>query len=458
MRSSDRAWRAAVAVLVLLLLAGEVPGGAAPPGTTLIYPPWSHCYGMHRVNQTHLTLRAGFKYKFDDPQGVAALKLAAEDDTMSTHDDDELTVFGVNSGQNLLIFNTSITSIAFYGSGGRGPGEFNHPTAVAADRAGHVVVSDTGNDRLHVLQYENDHLHHVRFIEGSFDGERLLGPTGVAVEGGEIYALDPVPGRILVFDLQGGLLRVLRPMRDGRPLLQDPFSIAVIRRDDDNNFFAEDFIAVSDSSHARLWKLDRRGEPFATHRIQEVQQGGREFYFVAIDYYANVYCSDRSGRIHKFDRDLRYLLSIGRPGRDDFELDEPRGIGLYRRFGQIFVSEREGAQYFWIGTDVFTPSMSELHAGADGSWSGVARYFLTEYSTVSLGLVGDDGRTMVPLQGPSWTAPGPVSRPVSFRVPDGAGPLRLQVVAVPTYSSRKILKVEKRTPPLPLAAHPAGSR
>ena len=189
-----------------------------------------------------------------------------------------------------------------------------------------------------------------------------------------------------------------------------------------------------------------------------MQQGGHEFYFVALDYYANVYCSDRSGRMHKFDRDLRYLLSIGHPGRDDFELDEPRGIGLYRRFGQIFVSEREGAQYFWIGTDVFTPSVSELRFGPDGSWSGVARYFLTEYATVSLSLVGEDGRTVVTLQAPGWTAPGPVSRPVTFRVPDGAGRLRLEVVAVPTYSSRRILRVEKRTPALPLVPRAAGSR
>ena len=112
------------------LLFAMAPAVAAPqsPTTTLVYPPWSHCYGMHRVNQTHLTLRAGFRYKFDDPQGVAALKLAAEDDPASTpRDDDELTVFGVNSGQGLLIYNTSITAIAFYGREGTGVGRVPPP-------------------------------------------------------------------------------------------------------------------------------------------------------------------------------------------------------------------------------------------------------------------------------------------------------------------------------------------
>ena len=131
---------------------------------------------------------------------------------------------------------------------------------------------------------------------------------------------------------------------------------------------------------------------------------------------------------------------------------------MYRRYGQIFVSERQGAQYFWIGSDVFTPSIADLRSRPDGTWSGLVRFFLTEYATATLSLVGTEGRTVVPLQGPSWTAPVAVSRPLSFRVPAGLGPSRLQVVAVPTYSSRKVLRVEKRTPPLPLDPHAAGSR
>ncbi len=420
---------------------------AQAPTTTLIYPPWSHCYGMHRVNQTHLTLRAGFKYHFDDPQGVAALKLAAEDDPASSRDDDELTVFGVNSGQHMLIFNTSITTIAFYGREGSGVGQFRHPHGVAADRAGHVIVADTGNDRLHVLQYENDALHHGRFIAGSFNGRRLRGPTGVALEAGEIYVCDPGENRILVLDLEGNLRRELRPERQGTALLQDPFAIAVIRADATMNFFGEDFIVVTDSMLSRVWKLDQRGEPFAVQRIRDVTPGGGEFYYPAIDYYANVYCSDRGGRLHKFDRNLRFLLDIGRPGKSDFEFDEPRGLGLYRRFGQMFIAEREGAQYMWIGTDVFTPSMSDVRSIAANRWRGTVRYFLTEYATVQLDLADAAGNARVALQPPVWTGPGPIEKSVEFAAPDPAG-WRLRVEAVPTYSSRKTLRVEKMSQPI----------
>jgi hypothetical protein len=119
---------------------------------------------------------------------MAALKLDAEDDPKNPRDDDELTVFGVNSGQHMIIYNTSLTSIAFYGRQGDGVGEFEKPHGIAADRAGRVVVADTGNRRLHLLQYADDRLTHVRFVAGSASGRTLGEATGVALEGGEIYA------------------------------------------------------------------------------------------------------------------------------------------------------------------------------------------------------------------------------------------------------------------------------
>ncbi len=431
----------------LLLAAAAVPA-AAEPTTTLVYPPWKHCYGMHRVTQTHLTMRAGFRARFDDPQGVAAVKLRAEDDTTTTRDDDELTVFGVNSGQNMLIYNTTLTSIAFYGHEGDGIGEFRHPLGIAADRDGHVVVADTGNDRLHLLQYAGDALHHERFLQGEFGDKRLARPTGVALEGGEIYACDPENNRILVLAPDGTLRREIAPEHDGMPLLRAPFAVAVIRARSDFNFFGADFLAVVDSSQARLLQLGPNGTLLATRRCSELGRAGQRFDYVAIDDHANVYVSDRSGRLHKFDRKLQTLLSIGKPGTGDYEFDEPRGLGLYRRFGQLFVAERAGAQYLWTGTDVFTPALVELQAEAGGSWKGVVRYFLTEYARVQLELVDAADQPVVLLQRLRWQAPGTVTTPVRFEVPPGQKSLRLRVEAVPTYSSRTYLVVRKHSAPL----------
>jgi len=428
---------------------------AAAPGTTFVYPPWSHCYGLHRVNQTHLTVRAGFRYKFDDPQGLAALKLAAEDDPDSRRDDDELTVFGVNSGQNHLIYNTSITAIAFYGASGDGVGEFRRPCGIAAQRDGHVVVADTGNDRLHVLQYADDRLQHVRFLAGEYNGKILRRPTGVALESGTVYVCDPEQDRILVLDLEGRFEREIRPVRDGEPFLQRPFAVAVIRIDQDANYFGEDFVVVTDSSRARLVQLDRRDRVLAVRRVSDLALHDGGFDWVAIDYHANVYCSDRGGKLHKFDRTLRPLTSFGRAGNGDYEFDQPRGLGLYRRFGQLFVAERRGAQYLWLGTDVFTPSLGDIAPLGPGRWSAVARYFLTEYAQVTLSLVDASGRELVSLQPSRWTPPGAVVRPVQFELPEHTGPVRLEVDATPTYSARKILHVEKFSQPLRFSARAA---
>jgi len=449
MRCRERGRRASALLAGGCILAAGIVA-AATSGTTFVYPPWSHCYGLHRVNQTHLTMRAGFRYKFDDPQGLVALKLAAEDDPDSRRDDDELTVFGVNSGQNYLIYNTSITAVAFYGSGGKGIGQFDHPCGVAAQRDGAVVVADTGNDRIHLLQYADDRLQHVRFLAGSFNGRALRRPAGVALESREVYVCDPENDRILVLDLVGNLTGEIRPERGGEPVLQRPFAVAVIRPDQDSNHFGADFIVVTDSSRHRLVQLDRRGDVLAMRRTTDLSQRDGGFDWVAIDYHANVYCSDRGGKLHKFDRLLRPLLSFGRAGDGDYEFDEPRGLGLYRRFGQMFVAERRGAQYLWLGTDVFTPALGELTSLGSGKWSAMARYFLTEYSLVSLAIVDPTGRERVSLQAPSWTPPGAIVRPVQFEW--GTGPVRLEVVATPTYSARKVVHVEKYSQPQRLTA------
>lgn len=452
MACRERLRRRTVALLVASLVPAALPAAPPPPATTLVYPPWGHCYGMHRVTQVHLTVRAGFRAKFDDPQGLAAVKMRAEDDSTTSKDDDELTVLGVNSGQNQIIYNTSLSAIAFYGSAGKGIGQFRAPTGIAADREGNVVVADTGNDRLHVLRYADDRLQHVRFLQPSHEGKRLLRPTGVALEAGELYVCDPNQHRILILDLQGKVLQVLAPAAEGKPLLQQPSAVAAIRARADFNFFGEDFVAVVDSGRARLVQLAPDGRVLAIRRVRELGPQAREFAYVAIDYHANVYCSDGSGRLHKFDRKLRTLLSIGKPGTDEFMFDQPRGIGLYRRFGQIFVAERAGAQYLWTGTDVFTPSLVDLVRGKDGAWNGVVRYFLTEYARVQLELVDAKDQSVIVVQKSRWQAAGPVSTPVSFRLPSTEGALRLRVDAVPTYSSRTYLRVRKHGPPLDLRA------
>ncbi len=241
---------------------------------------------------------------------------------------------------------------------------------------------------------------------------------------------------------------MLAPERDGRPLLQDPFGVAAIHANSPHNYFDAHFVVVTDSLRARLVRMRPDGRIVDVTRAAQLGRQAREFNYPAIDYHANVYVSDRSGRLHKFDRRMRYLLSIGQPGSGDYKFDEPRGIGLYRRFGQIFVAERAGAQYFWTGTDVFSPQLVNIESVGEDRYRAVARYFLTEYARVKLELVDADERPVAELQQPRWQGVGPVNVQVSFQLPDVDGPLRLRVEAVPTYSSRKHHVVHKLGPPM----------
>jgi hypothetical protein len=59
-----------------------------------------------------------------------------------------------------------------------------------------------------------------------------------------------------------------------------------------------------------------------------------------------------NSQVHKFTPDLRLVTSQGRFGTKDYEFENPAGITIYKHYGQVFVSDKESAQYFWIGSDV----------------------------------------------------------------------------------------------------------
>ena len=67
------------------------------------------------------------------------------------------------------------------GSSGRGPGEFNHPRAVALDAAGDVYVADTANNRIVKLSPEGAQLRRVGLARQHATGTSAR-PTGVAVD------------------------------------------------------------------------------------------------------------------------------------------------------------------------------------------------------------------------------------------------------------------------------------
>jgi sugar lactone lactonase YvrE len=442
------------AALTAALILGVVPAAARDDaGTTLVYPPFGHCLGMHRATTFHLFLYLGTRTEFDEPAGLAAVKLDALDDPSTPSDDDELTVFGLNSGRCEIIYNTSLVNVEIYGKCGSGPGQFRNPLGIAADERGNVFVADTGNHRIVRLVYDDGRLRHVGSFGSEGAGEQGFSrPSQVALgESGTLYVADTGNDRVVISTADGERLGEVAADQDLQITLERPTGLAVVEADDPWIARRQDFMVVSDRGGERLVKITRDGLLLAVVEARDLPVTSARFDGLAIDYYGSVYVTDRAGgRIHKFDPELRYVTSVGRRGTGHMELDEPRGITLWRRFGQIFVTERAGAHYFWIGTDILNLEVTpdRLRPGEDEL---TLSYLLTETSRVTIELIDGDGEVVHRLVNHRRRATGEnverwngMTRRSEAPVPAGSYVLRVE--AAPTYSSGEYFQDTAETP------------
>jgi hypothetical protein len=147
--------------------------------------------------------------------------------------------------------------------------------------------------------------------------------------------------------------------------------------------------------------------------------------------------------VHKFDRDLKFLTSFGRRGRGDREFESPRGIAIWRRFGQVFIAEGEGAQYYWIGVDgylrgAFPPQFTEDRPGS------TIALLLTDPAEVHLEVFDSTGSPVRDLMPQFRQFPG--ENDIVWNGLDeygslvGPGEYTIVVEIEPTYSSKGTFK------------------
>lgn len=92
-----------------------------------------------------------------------------------------------------------------FGRRGTGPGEFNFPTCAAADRAGHLLVTDTMNCRVQSFDLQGEFV--SQFGSNGDTSGHFTRPKGVAVDvAGNIYVVDAVFDNFQVFNAAGQLL------------------------------------------------------------------------------------------------------------------------------------------------------------------------------------------------------------------------------------------------------------
>ncbi len=401
---------------LLMIVTGYFVEPAVP--TTLVYPPFGHCMGIYRAGTEQLSMFLGGLVRFDNPQGLACVKLE-EWDTPGTSDDDELAVYGVNSGSGQIIYNASMYALGLYGDNGSGENELLRPHGIAADPSGLVLVADTGNRRVVILRRNGSRLIPDGYLHGDFQE-----PWDVALDGaGGIYVTDRAADRLYIYSsLSDTLPEVIE--------IESPTGVDAVRSE---TWFHDDeeFAVVITEDASSIVKL-AHGEIIAEADLTDCN--GSCFNYPAIDFWGNVWITDSiSCSVHKFTGSIDYLCSFGSEGHEDRELYFPTGLTIWKRYGQVFVAEEEGARYFWVGADLVNPDIEATGRGlqVDGT--------LTEPARVDAMIYDGGGEAVYRLAEGRYPAgefhvewEGTTSR----GIPVPGGNYNLELVIQPVYSSK----------------------
>ncbi len=172
--------------------------------------------------------------------------------SVAVSSESDLTYVADTNHNRVLVYGPEGTLQAKWGGGegdgsaGDGPGDFNHPSALALAPGGDIYVADTGNDRVVELSPAGSVLQ-VWGSKGTADG-RFKAPVGVAVDGaGNVYVLDSENSRVQEFDASGRFVAKWGVRGDGVGEFSDPAAIAVDCAGD---------VYVADTNNNRVERFD----------------------------------------------------------------------------------------------------------------------------------------------------------------------------------------------------------
>jgi DNA-binding beta-propeller fold protein YncE len=340
--------------------------------------------GFRRVTSTQILLVLPGT-RLQEPAGIAVSRLSATDDPRSSSDDDEVTIVAVDRDAGRLFTNFGLAKLGTWDGEGTDVGALRLPSDVAIDRGGTVAVTDTGNRRVVVLRHDGRSLGDERAFPGFAE------PVGIAADGaGGFLVCDRGAGTVTRLDAETGA-RIPFGLETG---FDHPIHVAAVGRDEGLARGKEPAVIVVDRDGKRVRAFDPSGVLRSSLAAGSLGASGARFGAVDIDYYGNVYSVDPGGnRLHKLRSDLAPLDTFGRDGTEPGEFRAPRGIAIHRRLGQVFITEKDGGQYLWVGTDVREFRADSRPGAVDFS------FVLTEDSQVTMRILDAQGRevaTVVP--------------------------------------------------------------
>ena len=337
-----------------------------------------------------------------------------------------MTLVALDSESGRLFTNFGLLKAGSWGGEDSSVGALLRPTDVAIDRAGRVAVTDTGHRRVVLLSHDGQTLRET----GAFEG--FLEPTGITPDGrGGFWVCDRRFNTVFHLDTQTGERTTF-----GLEVAFDrPTACATIPHGESLPSGRRRVLVVVDQDGQRLRSFEVSGTLRATRSASSLDPGGASFDAIAIDYYGNVYAVDRAhDRVHKLRHDLFPLDTFGEHGTHEGGFVSPRGIAIHRKLGQVFVTEEDGGQYLWVGTDV--KGFRAEDRGDEVAFS----FVLTEESTLDFRILDAQGKEIAVLvpghrqpAGPqkgTWDGTDSDGRPVE------RGDYLAEIRARATYASR----------------------
>jgi DNA-binding beta-propeller fold protein YncE len=203
-----------------------------------------------------------------------------------------------------------------YGSGTMGA--LQKPMAVTVNNR-KVFVSDTGNHRIAVFDYDGNPL----YTFGKHDNVQLQFPYGITIDdAGQLYVADLYANRISVFSQDGKFIKYFAEGKDGKEKqFQSPAGL----------FYFDNTIFVSDVGANKLVAFDTQGNKVL--EFGKKGKGNGEFVSpnaVTVTKDA-IYVSDTGNdRIQKFDRTGKFLaINIGdQQTKQTSAFVNTRGVGV----------------------------------------------------------------------------------------------------------------------------------
>lgn len=212
--------------------------------------------------------------------------------------------------------------------GDRIQGGLPSPVGVAVLPDGRILVSDSRLARIKIFDVNGRPL-------GEFGADGLLGrPAGIAVvpDRREIYVVDVIRHRVVVFDFNGALLRSIGERGSGPGEFNFPTHIAAT---------ADGRLAVTDSLNFRVQVLEADGT-----FVREVGRLGdspgrfsKPKGVAATRAGELIVVEGLYDRLEFFSAEGQLLLDIGRPGSGPGEFWLPAGLCLDRSTGRVFIAD-----------------------------------------------------------------------------------------------------------------------